>query len=52
MAAGMATREAIENTVGFDYYVDNKKLTEGLGVALRPLKETVTEMAAAMVRPS
>eukprot|EP00959_Pyramimonas_sp_CCMP1952_P288765 6038989-Pyramimonas_sp.AAC.1 len=46
--AGVATREAIENTVGFKYDVCNKRLVEELGVALRPLKETVTEMVAAM----
>mmetsp|Transcript_9471 Transcript_9471/g.16282 ORF Transcript_9471/g.16282 Transcript_9471/m.16282 type:complete len:501 (+) Transcript_9471:114-1616(+) len=46
---GMATRESIENTVGIDYDVSNTRLTTGLGLHLRPLKETVIDMTKAMV---
>jgi hypothetical protein len=47
--AGIATRESIENTVGIDYDVCNTRLTTGLGLRLRPLKETVIDMTKAMV---
>lgn len=46
---GMATRESIANTVGIDYDVCNTRLTIGLGLRLRPLKETVIDMTKAMV---